>query len=254
MAYDPQTPYAIRQFEIDVLVPIHVFGIDASFTTSAQAMMTTVLLLTVMFVWGARKRLVIPDRTQGVAETIYSFVANTVIRIAGPEAKRAVPLFFTIFVYIFFGSLVGLTPVKFTFTSHLIITFALALIVFIYVNRIGFSLHGVGYLRLFMPKNVPAYIAPVIISVELVSYLFRPITLGVRVFANILAGHIMIKTFADCISMLMESIGASALPFAIIPLLLMAVFYAFEVFVFALQSYIFIVISSFYLKDAINLH
>lgn len=254
MAYDPQAPYAIRQFEIDVLIPIEIFGVNVSFTTSAQAMITTVFVVGFFMIWAMQERRIVPGRVQTAAEMIYGFVANTVLKIAGPEAKRAIPLLFTMFVYIFFGSLIGLTPVKFTFTSHLIVTFALAMIVFTYANYLAFSKHGLGFFRFFLPHGVPGYVAPIVVGVELVSYVFRPITLSVRIFANILAGHIMIKTFADLNSMAFDGIGAPAIFLAIAPTLMMAVFYGFEVLVFAVQSYIFIVISSFYIKDALHLH
>lgn len=254
MAYEPQTPYALRQFEIDVLLPIKVFGLDVSFTTSAQAMVTTGIVLTAWMMYGARKRLVVPDRTQMSVEWLYTFVAGTVTRIAGPEAKQAVPFVFTLFVVIFFGSLIGLTPIKFTFTSHLAVTFALATAVFVYVNVLAFRIHGIGFLRFFLPAGIPFYIAPVVVLVEVVSYLFRPITLGVRVFANILAGHIMLKLFADFCGMLIDHFGLVGLPLTILPVLMMIVLYGLEIGVFFIQAYIFMVITSFYLRDAIHSH
>lgn len=254
MAYDPQAPYAIRQFELDVLIPIELFGLDLSFTTSAQAMVTTVILVTAFLIYGARKRALVPGRMQAATEGLYAFVANTVIKTAGPEARPAVPFVFTLFVFILFGSLFGLTPVKFTFTSHLVVTLALALVVFTYVNILGFRTQGLGFFRIFLPAGTPGYIAPVLVLVEAISYLFRPITLGVRIFANILAGHMMIKLFADFSVMMTEALGGVGVGLSIFPVAMMAILYGFEIMIFIVQSYIFILITSIYIRDSLHAH
>lgn len=254
MAYETQTPYALRQFEIDVLVPLKVFGLDVSFTTSAQAMITTLVVTVAWMLFAARRRLIVPDRMQTSVEMLYTFVAGTVTRIAGPEAKPAIPFVMTVFLLIFFGSLIGLTPIKFTFTSHLVVTLALALAVFVYVNVLAFSIHGLGFFRFFLPDGIPLYAAPIVVIVEVVSYLFRPVTLGVRIFANILAGHIMLKLFGDFCGMLVDGLGPLGLPLTIVPVAMMVVIYAFEAVIFFIQAYIFMVITSFYLRDAIHAH
>ena len=155
-SYDPEAPYAIRQFELDVLIPIEAFGLDLSFTTSAQAMVTTLLLVTGFLAYGIRKRALVPDRMQAAAEGIYRFVANTVVKTAGPNAKPAIPLVFSLFVFVLFGSLFGLTPVKFTFTSHLVVTLALALVVFVYANFLGLRTQGSKFFRIFLPSRTGA--------------------------------------------------------------------------------------------------
>ncbi|MDJ0950903.1 MAG: F0F1 ATP synthase subunit A [Alphaproteobacteria bacterium] len=253
-SYEPEAPYAIRQFEIDVLIPIHVFGLDLSFTTSAQAMVTTVILVGGYLLYAIQKRARVPGRLQSSVEVVYKFVANTVVKTAGPEAKGAIPFVFCLFVFILFGSLFGLTPVKFTFTSHLIVTMALSLLVFAYTNTLAVRRQGAGFFRFFLPAGTPGYMAPLLVVIEVISYLFRPITLGVRIFANILAGHIMIKLFADFCVMLTEALGAAGLGISIMPILLMAVLYGFEVLIFLVQSYIFILITSLYIRDALHGH
>ncbi|MCG8563308.1 MAG: F0F1 ATP synthase subunit A [Hyphomicrobiales bacterium] len=251
---EPAAPYAIRQFEIDVLIPIEIFGLDLSFTTSAQAMVTTTLLVSFFLIYGMRERSMTPGRLQTCVETIYSFVARTVVKTAGPEARPAIPFIFSLFVFVLFGSLLGLTPVKFTFTSHLIVTLALSLTVFTYVNVLAFRTHGVGFFRFFLPAGIPVYMAPLLVTIEVISYLFRPITLGVRIFANILAGHIMIKLFADFSVMMTEALGATGIALSLAPVMFMAVLYCFEVMIFLVQSYIFILISSLYIRDALHAH
>ncbi len=251
---EQEAPYAITQFEIDYLVPINLFGIDMSFTTSAQAMVTTTLLVSVYLIYGIRQRSLVPGRLQSSVEAVYTFVANTVTKTAGPQAESAIPFVFSLFVFILFGSLFGLTPVKFTFTSHLVVTLALALVVFAYVNTLAVRTQGAGVFRMFLPAGTPLYMAPLIVVIEVISYLFRPITLGVRIFANILAGHIMIKLFADFSVMLTEGLGLAGMALALLPVAMMAVLYGFEVMIFLVQAYIFILITSLYIRDALHAH
>jgi F-type H+-transporting ATPase subunit a len=176
------------------------------------------------------------------------------VSYGGQEAKQTLPFFLTIFLFILIGGLIGLTPVKFPFTSHLIVTFSLALMVFIYVTLLGFKTQGLGFFRFFLPTGTPLAIAPLMIVIELVSYLFRPVTMGLRLFANILSGHLMLKLFGDFCVMLTESHGATGVATAIFPLLGMVVMFVAEVSVVAIQSYVFIVISAIYVKDALHSH
>ena len=163
----------------------------------------------VYFVWATRERALIPGRLQVRAEFIYTFVEDTIVRFGGPEARRTLPFFLTIFVFILFGSLIGLTPIKFTFTSHLIVTFALALSAFVYVTILAFRTQGTGFFRFFLPTGTPLPLAPLMVVIELVSYLFRPVTLGIRLFANILSGHLMLKLFGDWLSSIGRNHGAA---------------------------------------------
>jgi F-type H+-transporting ATPase subunit a len=246
--------YAIRQFEIVTLIPLELFGYDISFTISSQAMVTTVLVMGTYMYWATRQLSVVPGRLQASFEIILTFVEDTLLRFGGPEAKRTLPFFLTMFVFIFFGSLIGLTPFKYTFTSQLVVTVGLALAVFAYVNYLAFRTHGLGFFRNFVPSGTPAALAPLIIVIELISYLFRPITLGLRIFANILAGHIMLKLFGDFCVMLVDAFGAAGFAAAILPLLAMTAMYGVEIGVFLIQSYIFLVLSAIYVKDAVSHH
>jgi F-type H+-transporting ATPase subunit a len=254
MTPEPINLYAIRQFEIKTLIPLSIFGHDVSFSNSAQAMLTTMIVAVVYFIWAIREGKVIPGRLQASAEFIYVFVEDTLMRYGGKEAKQTLPFFMTVFVFILFGGLIGLTPIKFPFTSHLIVTFSLALMVFVYVTILAFKTQGLGFFRFFMPTGTPLAIAPLMILIELVSYFFRPVTMGLRLFANILSGHLMLKLFGDFCVMLIDSLGTTGVAAAILPLAGMVVMYFAEVSVVAIQSYVFIVISAIYVKDALHSH
>jgi F-type H+-transporting ATPase subunit a len=247
-------PYALRQFETEVLVPIHVFGYDLSFTDASLAKFTTGALLVVYMTWAMRERALVPRRLQASAEALYGFVVDTVQRVAGPQGRPAVPFIFTVFVFVLIGTLLGLLPFKETFTSHLATTLALSFTVFAYVNVIAFRTHGLGFLRFFLPAGVPLFIAPILVLVELISYLFRPITLGFRIFANIFAGHVMVKLFADFCVMLIDALGGVGFAAALAPLAVMVVLYGFEIGIICIQAYIFMLIATMYLRDALRGH
>lgn len=253
-SYQPDYPYAIRQFEIERIVPIEILGQDVSFTTSASAMITTVLVVALFVLAGGMRRRLVPGRLQGAVEAVYVFIGQTVVKNAGPAATAHIPFVFTLFAFILVGSLIGLTPVKFTFTSHLAATFGLALIVFFYVTALGFIRHKAGFLKAFLPDGTPLFIAPLIFVIEIISYLFRPVTLGVRLFANVLAGHIIIKLFADFSNALVEALGAAGLLIAVLPLLMNVVFFAFETIVFLVQSYIFVLLTCIYIRASEEMH
>ncbi len=247
-------PYALRQFETDVLIPLNLFGVDVSFTTASSAKLTTVVVIVALFLFAMRKHAIIPGRLQAGAEAIYEFVVNTVTKVAGPEAKRSIPFIFTLFVFIWVGTLIGLTPIKATFTSHLAVTLTLSLAAFAYVNVIAFRKHGLGFFRVFLPIGVPMFVAPIFVLVETISYLFRPITLGFRIFANIVAGHILIKLFADFCTMFVEAFGSVGVLLSIAPVLMMMILYVFEIMIVSIQSYIFMLITAMYLRDALRPH
>jgi F-type H+-transporting ATPase subunit a len=247
-------PYALRQFESDILIPFTVFGVNASFTTSSSAKLTTAILLSAYLFIAMREQRLVPGRLQMSAEMLYSLVADTVTRVIGPEGKPTIPFVFTVFAFVLFGTMLGLTPIWETFTSHLAITLSLGLTVFIYANVIAFRRHGLAFFRFFLPPNLPILVAPIIVLVEVVSYLFRPITLGFRLFANIFAGHVMLKLFADFCTMLSGAFGAYGILASIVPVLVMVVLYVFEIMIVCIQAYIFMLISSMYLRDAIHAH
>jgi F-type H+-transporting ATPase subunit a len=251
---EPILPYAIRQFDIDPLIPMQVFGIDISFTASAQAMATTVVVAAAYLLLAVHRRRVHPGRLQASAELLYDFIAGTVVKNGGEEAKPAISLLSTIFVFILFGTMIGLSPIKFTFTSHLIVTMGLAMLVFVYANTMAFRAHGVGMFRALIPEGTPGPVLPIIFTIELVSYLFRPVTLGIRLFANILAGHIMVKLFADGCVMILEGLGSAGLPLLVLPMAMMCILYAFEFLIVFIQAYVFLVLSSTYVGEAIRGH
>ncbi|NJO32318.1 MAG: F0F1 ATP synthase subunit A, partial [Rhodospirillales bacterium] len=185
---------------------------------------------------------------------VYTFVVDTVTKVSGPEGKRSVPFIFTMFIFIWIGTLIGLTPVKDTFTSHLVVTLALSTATFIYINVIAFRKHGAGFLRFFLPADIPIFVAPIFVLVETISYLFRPITLGFRIFANIVAGHIMLKLFADFCAMLFAALGPIGIVASVAPLVMIVILYAFEILIVSIQSYIFMLITCVYLRDALRPH
>jgi len=247
-------PYALRQFDTELIASIKIFGFDLILTTASFAKVTTCLAISAYLVLATRERAMIPGRLQASAEVLYSFVANTVTRVAGPEANASIPFIFTTFIFVLFGTLFGLTPLKETFTAHLLVSLGLALMVFVYANVIAIQRQGLGFFRLFLPADIPIFIAPVFVFIEVVSYLFRPFTLGFRLFANIVAGHVMLKLFADFCTMMISAFGPIGVVAAIGPVLVMTVLYAFEVMIVCIQAYIFMLISSMYLRDALHAH
>ncbi len=254
MASDPSALYAIRQFEIEVWVPLKLFGFDVSFTNVSSAMLVTTFVIGGSLIMITRRPQMIPGRVQAGAEMLYTFVEKTVTETAGPDARTHVPFIFTLFLFILFGTLIGLSPMKETFATHLVVTGAMALLVFVYVIDTGLRLHGLGFFRQFLPAGTPGAIAPIIVLVELVSYMARPVTLGVRLFANMFAGHMLIKLFGDFAVMMTERMGAIGYIAALLPIAMMIIFFAFEVIVVLIQSYIFILLTSVYLRSAIESH
>ncbi|MGQ0456414.1 MAG: F0F1 ATP synthase subunit A [Hyphomicrobium sp.] len=237
----------MSQFEIKRIFPFELFGQDASFTNSSLFMVAAVALITLFFAIAMRKRALVPDRLQTSAELIYEYIANIVRENLGDEGAKYFPWVFTIFIFILALNLLGMIPGTFTVTSHIIITFALAAMVWIAATVIGFVRHGFGYLRLFVPEGVPLWLMPVIIPIELISYLIRPISHSVRLFANMMAGHTMLKVFAGF---------AVSLPWwgKIAPTGFMVAFTGLEFLVAFLQALIFTVLTCIYLNDAVNMH
>lgn len=237
----------LDQFLIKKIVPIQAFGIDISFTNSSLfMMMTTGIILYIQ--WSAtRGGRVIPTRLQSFFEVSYDFVAAMVRENTGQDGARYFPFIFSLFLFILFGNLWGMIPYSFTFTSHIIVTLTLALIVFIGVTIVGVVKHKWRFFRLFFPEGVPLLVAPVLIPVELIAYFFRPITLSIRLFANMMAGHMVLKLFGG----FAVAIGVYGF-FA--PLAFMIFFTGFEIFVAVLQAYVFTILTCIYLHDALHLH
>ena len=249
MAAEGHSPLA--QFEIKTLIPLQMGQTDVSFTNSALFMTATVILITLYMVLGMRKRALVPGRWQSVAELAYEFVANLLRDTVGNEGRKYFPFVFTLFMFILFGNMLGMIPYSFTFTSHIIVTFALALVVFIGVTVLGFVKHGVHFFSFFVPPGVSIVLWPLMIPIELISYLSRPISLAVRLFANLTAGHTMLKVFAGFV----VSLGAAGLlPIAVLPLIFVVALTGLECLIAFLQAYVFTILTCFYINDAIHLH
>lgn len=237
----------MAQFEIKRLIPLELFGYDISFTNSSLFMVLAVVLISGFLIFAMNGRSLVPGRIQSVAESLYEFIAGIVRENLGQEGMRYFPWVFSIFVFILTLNMLGMIPGNFTVTSHIIVTFALAAMVWLTVTLIGFARHGVGYLKLFVPDGVPLWLMPLIVPIELVSYLIRPVSLSVRLFANMMAGHTMLKVFASF---------AVSLPFfaKAFPVLFTAAFTGLEFLVAFLQAFIFTVLTCIYLNDAVNMH
>jgi F-type H+-transporting ATPase subunit a len=242
----------IHQFQIKNLFPIGTFGgHEIAFTNSALFMLIVVLSVSALLIGGTWRRALVPGRLQSVAEMSYEFVANTLRSSAGTEGMRFFPFVFTLFMFILFANVIGLIPYTFTVTSQIIITAALALLVFFIVVIYGFWRNGLHFLNLFVPKGVPVYILPAIVLIEILSFLSRPISHSVRLFANMLAGHITLKVFAGFIIML-GSAGALGWLGATLPFLMVVALTALELLVAFLQAYVFTILTCIYLNDAIH--
>lgn len=237
----------MHQFEIERIVPLELFGFDVSFTNASLFMVLAVALISGFLIYAMSGRALVPGRMQSVAESLYEFIAKLVRESLGEEGMRYFPWIFTIFVFILVLNLLGLIPGSFTVTSHIIVTFALAAMVWIMATLIGFARHGFGYLKLFVPAGVPMWLMPLLVPIELVSYLIRPISLSVRLFANMMAGHTMLKVFAS----FAVSLPVVAKAF---PVLFTAAFTGLEVLVSVLQAFIFTVLTCIYLNDAVHMH
>lgn len=250
MAADQHDPFShspMEQFEIQRYIPMDLAGFDVSFTNSSLFMVVATGLIVLFLTMGMRQRALVPGRLQSMAELSYEFVANMMRDTVGPEGQKFFPFVFTLFMFVLFCNMIGMVPYTFTVTSHIIVTFALAMAIFIGVTILGFIKHGVGYLRLFVPHGVPAALLPLIVVIEVISYLSRPISLSVRLFANMMAGHTMLKVFGGFIVML--GIWGGWLPLAF-----SVAFVGLEVLVAFLQAYVFAVLTCIYLNDALHLH
>ncbi len=236
----------IEQFQIKPIIPIHVGDVDISFSNSSLYMVLTVVVATVFLTAAMSKRALIPGRMQSLAEMTFEFVANTLRENAGSGSQKYFPFIFSLFMFVLLGNLLGLTPYAFTYTSHIIVTGGLAILVFIGVTIIGFMRHGVGYLRMFFPHGAPVIAAPLLVPIELVSYMSRPFSLSVRLAANMTVGHIMLKVVAGFVA------GMGILGF--IPFAGVVGVTFLEFGIACLQAYIFTVLSCIYLHDALHLH
>ena len=251
MAVEGKTIDALSQFELKtVLGPI---GEAVGFTQSTAHMALAAGLITMLVMFGMASRAVVPGRLQSLTESAYEFVHGIVTAQVGDEGKRFFPFVFTLFMFVLFGNMLGLLPYAFTFTSHIAVTFTLAAIVFVLITVVALALHGKKFFGYFFPEGAPLWLAPIIIPVEVVSYLSRPISLSIRLFANMVAGHVMLKVFATFI-VLLGGLGAVGPFVAVLPLTVNVALVGFEILVAFLQAYVFAILTSIYLHDAVHLH
>ncbi|MBV9556582.1 MAG: F0F1 ATP synthase subunit A [Pseudolabrys sp.] len=242
----------IHQFQIVNLFPVMKLGHhEIAFTNSSAFMVLAAGGITAFLLAATARKSVVPGRLQSVAELSYEFVANTINSTAGKEGMKFFPFVFSLFMFILVANLVGLIPFTFTVTSHIIVTAALALSVFLTVLVYGFWKHGLHFFNLFVPKGIPIYILPLIVFIEVLSFLSRPISHSVRLFANMLAGHITLKVFASFITLL-AGLGIAGVAGAALPLALVVALTALELLVAFLQAYVFAILTCIYLNDAIH--
>ena len=237
----------VEQFTIKALYALSLFGYDISFTNSSLFMVLAVLVSSGLLLIAMRPASIIPGRLQCFAEMMYEFVANILDSNVGKEGKPYFPFIFTLFLFILFSNLLGLIPYSYTVTSQIIVTFAMAFTIFIGVTLIGIFKHGLHFFSFFVPPGASKPLIPLLVLIEVISYLIRPVSLSVRLFANMLAGHTMLKVFAG----FSVSMG---LVFGILPMVMNVALIGLEIMIAFIQAYVFAILTCIYLKDAIELH
>lgn len=243
-AEQPHSP--LQQFEIHPLKELYLAGYDISFTNASAFMVLAVVAIVYFLAGGIRGRALVPTRWQSMVELSYLFISDLVKESVGEEGRRYFPLIFTLFMFVLFCNLLGMIPYSFTVTSHIIVTFALASLVFVGVTLLAFIKHGFHFFSFFLPAGTPWWIAPLLVVIEFFAYLSRPISLSVRLAANMMAGHTMLKVIAGFVAMM----GVAG----VAPVLVLIGLTGFEIFVAILQAYIFTILTCVYLNDAIHLH
>jgi F-type H+-transporting ATPase subunit a len=243
-------PDPIHQFDIHRIIPINIGGWDVSFTNASAFMVLAVLLTFAFFMLATRARSLVPTRLQSTAEISYEFVADMLRDSIGKEGMKFFPFVFALFIFIFVCNMLGMIPGAFTVTSHIVVTAALAAIVFLTVLVVGFAKNGLHFFKLFVPSGVPIYILPLVTLIEIISFLSRPVSHSVRLFANMLAGHITLKVFGGFVVMLLGAGSFAAL--APLPLLAAVALTALEFLVAFLQAYVFTMLTCMYLNDALH--
>ncbi|MEW6634934.1 MAG: F0F1 ATP synthase subunit A [Pseudomonadota bacterium] len=249
MAADKVDP--IHQFQIHPIIPLHIGGYDVSFTNSALFMVVTVVVASAFLYMTTASRSLVPGRLQSVSEMAYEFVGNMLRDAAGKQGMQFFPLVFSLFMFVLVANLIGLFPYFFTVTSHIIVTFTLAALVIGTVVVYGFAKHGLGFLKLFVPHGVPVYLLPLVVAIEVISFVSRPVSLSVRLFANMLAGHITLKVFSGFVVSL-SALGAVGIAGSVLPLAMAVALTALELLVAFLQAYVFAVLTCMYLNDALH--
>ena len=238
----------MSQFEVYSIGPkIQIGSFDLSFTNSSLFMVLTVAVISLFFIAATQKKSLVPNKMQLIAEMAFEFVSKMISETAGKDARQYFPFILSLFLFVLVANLLGMLPYSFTVTSHIIVTFALAFFIFIGVTIVGFAKHGISYLKLFVPSGVPIFLLPLIIVIEVISYLSRPVSLSVRLFANMMAGHTMLKVFGGFVVSLGILGGWLPLGFAV-------ALTGLELLVAFIQAYVFAILTCIYLNDALNLH
>jgi F-type H+-transporting ATPase subunit a len=243
-------PNPIEQFELHRIFPLEINGIETSFTNASLFMLLAALGVVALMVLATSRQAIVPGRIQSLAEMLYEFVANMVRQTAGKEGMKFFPFVFSLFSFILIANLIGLVPYTYSVTSQIVVTFAFAALVLTLVVVYGVYRNGLGFLKLFVPHGVPLPVLVVLVPIEIISFLSRPISLSVRLFANILAGDITLAVFGGFVVLLLASNGWSFL--APVPLLAIVALYALELLVACLQAFVFSVLTCVYLNDAIH--
>ena len=238
----------MQQFTVKRIGPeINIAGVDLSFTNASLFMVISATVIILFLFLGSKEKKIIPNKLQLIAEMSYTFVAKMISDTAGSKARPYFPFVFSLFMFVLFCNMVGMLPYSFTVTSHIIVTLIMALFIFIAVTIIGFIKHGFKYLSIFVPSGVPAVLLPLITIIEIISYLSRPVSLSVRLFANMMAGHTMLKVFGGFV----VSLGILG---GWLPLSFSVALTGLEILVAFLQAYDFAILTCIYLNDALNLH
>lgn len=241
----------LQQFEIHKIIPLSIGSWDISYTNSALWMTIGLSVVCLFFYVSLKQEALIPGRLQASAELAFTFLSDMVKTYIGREGLPFFPFIFTLFWFVLMGNLLGLIPYSFTYTSHIAVTFSLAIAAFFVANVAGFKKHGLGMFHLFLPKGIPIFLAPLMIIIEFISYIARPFSLSIRLFANMMAGHLILKLFASFSMMLAQS---SLAVLGVVPLLLNIGVTGLEFLVAVLQTYVFTLLTCLYINDAINLH
>jgi F-type H+-transporting ATPase subunit a len=243
----------IKQFEISPIAPLHIGGFDVSFTNSALWMVIALVVSSSFLILATRQRAMVPGRLQLMAELLYEFVANMVRENVGPQGRKYFPFVFTIFVFVLMGNMLGMIPYSFTFTSHIAVTAVLALFVFLAVTIFGIFNHGLHFFSLFSPPGVPFLLKLLVVPVEILSFIIRPVTLSVRLAANMIAGHMVLKVFAGFGASMFVAFGATGIFMGTVPMLFTVLVVMLEVLIAFLQAYVFAILTCIYLKDSVEL-
>jgi F-type H+-transporting ATPase subunit a len=251
MAAGTAMPDPIHQFEVHEIWHLDLFGWDVSFTNASLFMIIALALVTGFLIWSMRGRAMVPGHSQSVSETAYEFVFNMVRDNIGEEGLKFFPFVFTLFMFILACNMLGLIPGGFTVTAQIVVTAALAVLVFLMVLVVGFAKSGLAFLKLFVPEGVPIYILPAVVAIEVISFLTRPVSHSVRLFANMLAGHITLKVFGGFVIMLLAAGGAASL-LSPVPFFMIVAMTALEALVAFLQAYVFAILTCIYLNDALH--